>query len=246
MLGRLHLASGAGVLLLASLAAAQTPGGPPGFPGGPFEPAKPGQILPGPLQDQLKLTAEQKKKLEELQKEVDAKLAKILTEEQKKSLEEMRQNPFRGGFGPGGGFGPPGGFGGGFVPPRMDDVRKQIKATEEEWKVIEPKLKKVVAARQVLAVEVRATEFGFGAPGGFGPGGFGGPTGNNIITQAQGELKAVLDDPKHTKAEVDEKVAAVRKARQKARSEADAAQKDLLQMLTAAQEAVLVSLGYVE
>jgi hypothetical protein len=70
--------------------------------------------------------------------------------------------------------------------------------------------------------------------------------GTNVISQAQAELKAVLNDPKHTATEVKEMVAAVRKARQKARGDLDAAQKDLLQLLTAEQEAVLVSLGYLD
>jgi hypothetical protein len=48
----------------------------------------------------LKLTAEQKKQLQELQKEVDGKLGKILTDEQKKQLKDPRDR------GPGG-FGPP-------------------------------------------------------------------------------------------------------------------------------------------
>jgi hypothetical protein len=199
------------------------------------------------LQEQLKLTAEQKKKIEELQKEVDAKLAKILTEEQKKSLQEMRPGP--GGFGPAGGFGPPGGFGpggfgGGFGGNPIEDVKKQINATDEEWKVIRPKLQKVVTARQVLTAAIPTANFGFGGPP-FG-GGFGGPMGSNIITQAQADLKAVLDDPKHSTEEVKEKIAAVRKARDKARADVDTAQKDVLQMVTAAQEAVLISLGYLE
>ena len=73
---------------------------------GPGGPPRPGQILPPFLQERLSLTADQKKQLEELQKEVDAKLAKILTDEQKQQLKEMRER------GPGGGppgFGPPGG-----------------------------------------------------------------------------------------------------------------------------------------
>src|SRR5438105_3146337 len=98
------LCAGAGVLLVVSLAIAQPPGG---GPGGPGAPPKPGQVVPGPIQDRLNLTAEQKKQLEELQKEVDAKLAKILTAEQKKSMEQMANNPFPG-------FGPPGGGPGGF------------------------------------------------------------------------------------------------------------------------------------
>jgi hypothetical protein len=56
--------------------------------------------MPPFLQDSLKLTADQKKQLEDLQKDVDGRLAKILTDEQKKQLKDMRDR------GPGG-FGPP-------------------------------------------------------------------------------------------------------------------------------------------
>jgi hypothetical protein len=102
-------------------------GGPPGFgprgggPGGPGGPPAVGQILPGFLQERLNLTAEQKEQVAELQKDVDAKLAKILTDEQKKTLQEMRERgPGR--FGPPGG-GPPGGgrHPGGEVPPPPPD-----------------------------------------------------------------------------------------------------------------------------
>jgi Spy/CpxP family protein refolding chaperone len=171
------------------------PGGPPGggFPGGPGAPPQPGQVMPAPLQDALKLTDAQKKELEQLQKEVDARLAKLLTDEQKKQLKDMQA-----------GGGPPGGPGGGFPG---------------------------------------------GPPGGFGgppPGGPGGGTASGAIGQAQADLKTTLDDPKHNADEVKEKVAAVRKARQKVRAELETAQKDLLKLLTAEQEAVLVSLGYIE
>src|SRR6266851_1242044 len=98
------------------------PGGPGGRgPGGPGGPPQPGQIMPSFRQDTLKRTAEQKKQLEELQKDVDAKLGKILTDDQKKQLKEMRE-----GFGPGGpggrgpGGGPPGGAG---RPGRPGDER---------------------------------------------------------------------------------------------------------------------------
>jgi Spy/CpxP family protein refolding chaperone len=72
------------------------PGGPGGRPGGFGGIPQPGQIMPAFLQETLKLTAEQKKQVEELQKEVDTKLEKILTDEQKKQLKEMRDR------GPGG------------------------------------------------------------------------------------------------------------------------------------------------
>ena len=55
----------------------------------------------------MKLSAGQKKRLEEIQKEIDAKLETVLTEDQKKQLQAMQRRP-AGRGGPGGG-GPPGG-----------------------------------------------------------------------------------------------------------------------------------------
>src|SRR6516162_4398509 len=72
--------------------------GGPGGGGG----AAPGTVLSPRVQDNLKLTDEQKKKIEELQKEVDASVQKLLTDEQNKQLKDLRANAGRG---PGGGFG---------------------------------------------------------------------------------------------------------------------------------------------
>jgi outer membrane protein assembly factor BamB len=58
-----------------------------------------GQILPSSLADSLKLSAEQKKKQEELQKSVDASLDKIFNDEQKRQFKDMREGFRRGGFG---------------------------------------------------------------------------------------------------------------------------------------------------
>jgi hypothetical protein len=54
---------------------------------GAVTPETPGTILSPQLQERLKLSAEQKKKLDEMQKDVDAKLRSLLTEEQRKLLE---------------------------------------------------------------------------------------------------------------------------------------------------------------
>src|SRR5262249_10913040 len=67
-------------------------------------PPRPGEILPPFIRDMLNLTPDQKKQLDDLQKEVDAKLAKILTDQQMKHLKE-----FKGPKGKGGGKGPPDG-----------------------------------------------------------------------------------------------------------------------------------------
>jgi hypothetical protein len=81
-------------------------------------PPRPGVILGPPAVERLNLTAEQRKQLAALQKEVDAKLAKILTEEQKKELEKMREGPPPPRRGGPGGRGPrPGGRRPGDGPP---------------------------------------------------------------------------------------------------------------------------------
>ena len=80
-------------------------GGPGGMDRGP-RPPQPGQVLSPRSQEILSLSAAQKAKIEALQKEVDAKLAKILTDEQKNQLKEMMGH---------GGKGPP-------PPPGEEDL----------------------------------------------------------------------------------------------------------------------------
>ena len=78
-----------------------------GPPGGGMRP-RPGEVLPAPLRDALRLTDEQRKKFDELQREVDGKVEQLLTEDQRATLKRVRE------AGP---KGPPGGFPGG--PPRV-------------------------------------------------------------------------------------------------------------------------------
>ena len=91
------------------------PGGGP--PGGGF---RPGEILPPMVLSRLNLSAEQKTQIDALQKDVDARLEKILNDEQRTQWKAMRSRgpggPGRGG--PGGRRGPggPGGGGPGQVP----------------------------------------------------------------------------------------------------------------------------------
>ena len=74
-------------------------GGPGGFMRGGF---RPGEVLPAMLQDRLELTADQKRQVADLQKEVDASLEKILNDEQKAQLKEIRERGPGGPGGPGG------------------------------------------------------------------------------------------------------------------------------------------------
>ncbi|HVY93126.1 MAG TPA: hypothetical protein VHA14_10270, partial [Bryobacteraceae bacterium] len=101
-------------------------------------------------------------------------------------LSVMAQRGGRGGrgFGPDGGFGP---GGGGLVDQfGIESVKSDIKATDEEWKVIGPLLRDVMSAQQVVDATVEpvggADANGFGGPGGFGGrGGRGGPGGSNDV-----------------------------------------------------------------
>jgi hypothetical protein len=98
--------------------------GPPPFGGPPFGgPPKLGQILPAFLQGMMQLDDDQKKQLEAVEKDVGAKLGKLLTEEQKKDFEKG-----------------PGGFGPGTIPaagqllaPRMEE---RLKLTEDQKKQV--------------------------------------------------------------------------------------------------------------
>ena len=91
-------------------------------------------------------------------------------------------------------------------------------------------------------------------PGGFGPppgGGFGGPPpgfggGGGAVVHALSDLQATLADAKTTPEQIQDKLAALRAARQKARAELAAAQKDILELLTPDQEAILVNLGLLD
>jgi pimeloyl-ACP methyl ester carboxylesterase len=80
------------------------PGRGVGRPGGALgRPAAPGTVLSSRTQEELKLTDEQKKKIGELQKEVDARIQQLLTDEQNKQLTNLKENAGRGFGGLGGG-----------------------------------------------------------------------------------------------------------------------------------------------
>ncbi len=155
-------------------------GGPGG--GGPsgFRPPQPGQILPAPVQERLNLTADQKKQLEELQKETDGKLAKVLTDEQQKQLKDTAGGPGRGGRGgfgrrgPGGSGGPP--QPGQLLPPALQE---NLKLTDEQKKQLETLQKDVDGRLAKLLTDEQQKQLKepAGGPGRGGRGGFGGPGG---------------------------------------------------------------------
>ncbi|MDB6154521.1 MAG: hypothetical protein JWL90_2974 [Chthoniobacteraceae bacterium] len=137
---------------------------------------------------------------------------------------------------------------------RMNDrLKTSLKATDEEWTIIQPLLEKVTTKQR----EAAGSRFGGmrGGPGGGGPGGRGG-NGGGAPTADQGPrsagsvaseaLRTALESDATTPADIKTKLAAVRDARKKAAAELAAAREELSKVLSVRQEAALVSNGILE
>jgi hypothetical protein len=125
----------------------------------------------------------------------------------------------------------------------MTRIKEQLGATDDEWKAIEPKVDKVMTAQ-------RESRGGFGF-GGFGRGGGGGGGGadqqpTTAVGKASADLRTTLDSKDSAPETIAKKLATLREAREKARKDVADAQKELKEILTQRQEAVLVINGMLE
>lgn len=159
----------------------------------------------------------------------------------------------RGQGGPGGGGGGPGGGGNRWGDPaRMAEfMKEQLKAQDDEWRVIEPKLTKVVEAQRNARGGgmgmMGGRRGGQGGPGGGGGGpGGGGNQPQTPLSIAQNDLRTAVESDASSPEDIDKKLAAVRAARADAQTKLEAARKDLKEVLTPKQEAQLVLFGILE
>ena len=140
-----------------------------------------------------------------------------------------------------GGPGGPGG-GGDFRQRMIDNIKEQMGVTnEDEWKVIQAKLEPVMQKR----MEAQAG----GMMGMFR--GRGGRDGDDnrprtAVETASRDLRTTLENKSASEDEIKAKLTAFREARDKARTELAAAQKDLKEILMPRQEAVLVQYGMID
>jgi hypothetical protein len=129
----------------------------------------------------------------------------------------------------------------------LNGIKERLGATDEEWKVLQPKIEKVMASQRD------------GRTGGFGGGrgGRGGDRGGNTnanaapaeqsaVAKASADLRAALDDKTTSPEEITKRLTAYREAREKSRADRAAAQKELKDVLSARQEAVLVNSGLLD
>jgi len=148
----------------------------------------------------------------------------------------------------------PGGGRGQFDPERMRQMmeqrmREQLGATEQEWKVLGPRVMKVQElSRQVGAGGRGGMMFGRGGFGGRG----GGPGGNRpggpareltAVEKAQDQLRTVLQNESATPDQIKAALTTLRKQRETAKQQLAAAQQDLRKIITVRQEAILVMMG---
>jgi chromosome segregation ATPase len=122
---------------------------------------------------------------------------------------------------------------------RMEDrMKEQLGVNDDEWKVIQPKLQKVMEAQR------DARGGGFGFRGGRDRGSS--SRQQTPVQQAQHDLQQLLENKEAPAAEIQAKLTALREAREKAKTELASAQKDLKDVLTQRQEAVLVMMGMLD
>lgn len=152
-----------------------------------------------------------------------------------------------------------GGQGGNFDPNQIrqtmsDRMKEALGATDDEWKVIGPKVEKVQALQQdtgsgangMMAMMRRLQGGGGGRGNTPNIGAIFGANANSDVQIKTSDLDKALDNPAATENEIRIKLAAVREAREKAKVALAQARKELTELLTQRQEAVLFQMGILE
>ena len=155
-------------------------------------------------------------------------------------------------------------------------MQQALGANDEQWKIIEPRLKKVKHYREQAFIGTKPpfqgnfSNFGTGPGGAQGFGGFsggfqfqaGGSSQGAMVPNSTGrqdfdgpvsdgeilceEIQRLLMDPQATPEQVSQKLAALRIAREKARKQWVAAQQQLREVLNFRQQARLVLMGLLD
>ncbi|MCL2647369.1 MAG: hypothetical protein FWD61_10265 [Phycisphaerales bacterium] len=139
---------------------------------------------------------------------------------------------------------------GGFDPAALRDrivsgVKASLECTDDEWKLLEPKLIKIFLLR--LDVSGRGGMVVRGARGSAFMRALLDP--NALPSQVEEKtaaLQQLIDSNETSNAAYTNALAQLRKAREKAKADLETAQKNLTELLTVRQEAALVQLGLLE
>ncbi|MFB3892073.1 MAG: hypothetical protein ACE15C_08635 [Phycisphaerae bacterium] len=120
-------------------------------------------------------------------------------------------------------------------------MQEALGATDEEWKVLQPKIEKL----QTLSQQTSVMGMGMGMGRIMFPGG-GDPKDVPEVTRKMQALRDILKNKDAKPEEISEALKEYREARAKAKEELAKAQKELKEILTVKQEAVMVTMGLLE
>ena len=136
---------------------------------------------------------------------------------------------------------------------RMEEFRQQaaermktsLDATDEEWKVLQPRIEKV----QTLSRQMQggmAGMFGAGRRPGANPAGGEAPAPQTELEKKTQDLTKLLENKDAKPEEIKASLTALRDERAKVKAELDKARKELVETLSVRQEAQLVMMGMIE
>ena len=119
----------------------------------------------------------------------------------------------------------------------VEHYKENLNSPDEEWKVIQPLLEKVVEKQFMMGSGMR---FGRRRPGAESA------TATNPLSEAAQALRTALDSEDTPVKEIEQKTKALRKARKAAEADLTNARKDLRKVLTVRQEAQLLLGGVLD
>ena len=126
----------------------------------------------------------------------------------------------------------------------MNMYKERLGTNDDEWKVVSPKIEKVMTVQRDSRVGFGG--FGGGRRGGGDNAGGGDNQPTTPVAIASADLRKSLENKDAAADEIAKKLTALREAREKAKADLVAAQKELKEVLTARQEAVLVTMGMLD
>lgn len=131
----------------------------------------------------------------------------------------------------------------------MNQLKEQLGSPDDEWKAIQPRLEKVLTVQR----ESRSRGNFGGRTNGRTRGGNNGADANaqpaqpqSAVAQASEDLRKAVADKSTSPEDIAKKLANLREAKEKAKAELAAAQKELRELLSARQEATLVTNGILD
>jgi hypothetical protein len=116
----------------------------------------------------------------------------------------------------------------------LDNLKTQLSASDDDWKLLQPRIQKVLNCMAVLGLNSRA-----GGMTGF----MGTQSAASDLSKAMQSLRASLKDQATPAEIITSKLADWRAAHEKAKEDLTASQKDLQELLSLRQEGILANLG---